>query len=232
MSKVFSRKTSYGRGISMDTPISGEMSAKSYNLTLTGVVFYGILVNAIMCSIIDPLEFFLNYNPITLFVAYIVLVIGGVVINNFCKSAIAKFIGYNMVVLPIGVVISVAVFAVGGIDSPVVMGACYYTALITAIMVIASYLFPNFFAKLGGVLLFSLITLLVVGILGRFIPALYAGGIYSYISACIFSLYIGFDVYRAQRFPKTVANAITAALDIYLDIANLFLDILRLLSDR
>jgi len=48
-----------------------------------------------------------------------------------------------------------------------------------------------------------------------------------WIAAGIFSLYIAYDIHRSQKFPKTLDNAVDCALDIYLDIANLFIRILR-----
>ena len=53
-----------------------------------------------------------------------------------------------------------------------------------------------------------------------------------WIAAGLFSLYIGFDLYRSQQFPKTLDNAVDCALDIYLDIANLFIRLLRVMSRR
>ena len=54
----------------------------------------------------------------------------------------------------------------------------------------------------------------------------------SSFAAAIFSLYIGYDMYRAQRYPKTADNAVDCAVDIYLDIINLFLRLLRILGRR
>jgi FtsH-binding integral membrane protein len=48
----------------------------------------------------------------------------------------------------------------------------------------------------------------------------------------IFSGYIGYDWARANQLPKTLDNAIDASAALYLDIVNLFLRILRLLSRR
>jgi len=56
--------------------------------------------------------------------------------------------------------------------------------------------------------------------------------IVSWISAIIFSLYIAYDVYRSQQFPPTIDNAIDSAIDIYLDIINLFLDILEIIGKK
>ena len=51
------------------------------------------------------------------------------------------------------------------------------------------------------------------------------------IGAVIFSLYIGYDYWKAQQYPKTVDNAVDSALDIYLDIINLFMRILSILGN-
>ena len=53
-----------------------------------------------------------------------------------------------------------------------------------------------------------------------------------WIVAGVFSLYIGFDVWRSQQFPKTVDNAVDCALDIYLDLANLFIRLLSILARK
>ena len=52
-----------------------------------------------------------------------------------------------------------------------------------------------------------------------------------WIAAGLFSLYIGYDIYRSQQYPKTLDNAVDSALDIYMDIANLFMRILSILGD-
>ncbi len=45
-------------------------------------------------------------------------------------------------------------------------------------------------------------------------------------------MYIGYDIYRSQQYPKTLDNAVDSALDIYMDIANLFIRILSILGKR
>ena len=54
--------------------------------------------------------------------------------------------------------------------------------------------------------------------------------IFLWVGAGIFTLYIGYDWYKAQAYPKTLDNAVDSALDLYLDIINLFLKILRILA--
>ena len=71
---------------------------------------------------------------------------------------------------------------------------------------------------------------MIVGIITFFVQGL--GYIYSIGVAALFSLYIGYDFYRSQQFAKTVDNAVDCALDIYLDIVNLFLALLRIFGNR
>jgi FtsH-binding integral membrane protein len=53
-----------------------------------------------------------------------------------------------------------------------------------------------------------------------------------YVIATLFSLYIAFDWARANKYPKTVNNAIASAFDIYYDIVNLFLRVLSIMGKR
>jgi FtsH-binding integral membrane protein len=124
-----------------------------------------------------------------------------------------------------GITVSLAV-NVGGFDPSVVWHAVITTAGVTVIMVAAGLLFPQFFAKLGSILFFGLIGVVIGVILSFFVRGVNLP--VTVISAGLFSLYIGYDVYRSQQFPRTVDNAVDCAIDIYLDIINLFLDLLRI----
>ena len=53
-----------------------------------------------------------------------------------------------------------------------------------------------------------------------------------WIAAGLFSLYLGYDIYRSQQYPKTIKNAVASALDIYLDLANLFIRLLEIMGKK
>lgn len=204
------------------------VSERKYNTILSGVVLYGLIINVIICALLgDSLAYI---SPLKIIIPYFVFTIIGMLMSSKSKNPIISFIGYNFVVLPIGALLSAAISEVGGIGSSVVLQAFICTTLVTVIMVILSILYPNFFSKLGWVLLITLTILVIIEILSilfRFtIPFV------SWISAVIFSLYIGYDFYRAQTFEKTIDNAIDCALDLYLDIINLFVDILSIFSNN
>ncbi len=200
------------------------ISTRAYNLIMGGVVLYGLVVNAILCAFSSQIA--ANINPLVLLIGYIVLVIVGMVITRKSKNAIISFLGYNLICVPLGLVISVMVEAYGGIDARPVQLAFIFTVGITLIMVLAAVAFPKVFEKLGKALFVALIAIAVVGIIQMFVPAF--RNIYSILGAGLFSLYIGFDFYRSQQFAKTADNAVDCAVDIYMDIANLFLFLLRI----
>lgn len=202
---------------------------RTYNTVLGGTVLEGIIVNVILCTLVGNVYDYIN--PLAFLILYFVCAIAGMTMSAKSDSPIISFIGYNMVVVPVGLVISTSVFAYGGVDSPIVTQAFLYTFIVVAIMVAASITFPEFFSKLGRVLGVALLTLILIQVVGIF-TGIGAGtnAWIAWIGAGIFSLYVGYDFWRSQQFEKTVDNAVDSAVDIYLDIANLFLYILRILG--
>lgn len=209
---------------------------RTYNMALGGSVMYGLILNIIMCVAIgNRLTTQINHNPIYsiyLLVGYIVCCIVGILMSSKSKSPVISFIGYNLVVVPIGLVLSLTVSAyVRAGAGDIVLQAIAYTAISAGCMIVLSIAFPDFFSGLGKILLGCLIGLLIAGIISAlFFPASY--NIITWVGAVIFALYIGYDYWRAQQFPKTLDNAIDCSLDIYLDIINLFIRILRILGSR
>lgn len=206
-----------------------EISARSYNLAIGGVVLYGILMNVGLCAVVgDKIAY---VNPILFFVTYVICCICGTVLSSKSDSALVSFLGFNLVAVPVGLVVSAAVSAyLGAGMADVVVQALVITALITGFMVAFSAFKPEFFEKLGGVLLACLLGLVVA----EMVLLLFGVDqiITAWIGAAVFSVYIGYDFYKAQMYPKTLDNAVDSALDIYLDVINLFLRILRILGSR
>ena len=82
---------------------------------------------------------------------------------------------------------------------------------------------------LGRTLLVALIVGLLAEVVATFLLG-YRGMLFDWLFVILFSGYIGYDVARSQAFPKTLDNAVDSALDIYLDIINLFIRLLSILS--
>ena len=197
-----------------------------YNMVMGGVVLYGIVVNIILCAVCSNI--FETVNPLVFLVLYLVCTIAGTIIAHKSDNAIISFVGYNLVVVPVGLLVATIVTAYGGLESSLVTQAFLFTAIITGCMIGAAIAFPGFFEKIGGILLAGLVGLLISGIVMVIIGV--DSALYSWFGAVLFSLYIGYDFYRSQQYEKTYDNAVDCALDIYLDIINLFIKILRILG--
>ncbi len=205
-----------------------EIDARTYNLVLGSVVLYGLIVNIIICATMGNSMRYVN--PLYLIIGYLVCAFAGMMMSSKSDNPVISFIGYNLVVVPSGLVVSVSVsiYVMEGAGD-IVLQAILYTTVITACMIGLSIAIPEFFSKIGGLLLGALIGLVLAELINIFFLHKDQSFI-AWIGAAIFSLYIGYDYWKAQQYPKTVDNAIDCAVDIYLDILNLFLRILRVLG--
>ena len=210
---------------------SAIISARAYNGTIGVMLLWGFLINYLMCWKIGSFtNIFPNMSPLAFIIGYFVVAIGGVILTNKATNPFLCFLGYNLAIIPFGLVISTAVQAYGGVGSNVVTLAFLYTLLIAVAMTATAVMFPNFFAKIGSALGAVLIGLILCEVVLMIFHVDQMAT--SWIAAGLFSLYLGYDMYRSQQFPKTVRNAIRSSLDIYLDLANLFLRLLQILGKR
>ena len=199
---------------------SDMIDDRTYNLAMGAVVLYGLFANFFVCLYgMDTAVNLVGSNPILFIIMYFVLCIAGVFISHKSDSPVISFLGYNLIVVPMGLVVAVSVYCYGGVSSPVVSQAVLYTGIITACMIGLATAFPGFFSRLGGILLAGLIGLVICEI------------IMLIVGVDIFSLYIGYDFWKAQEYPRTLDNAVDSAVDIYVDIIGLFLRILRILGN-
>lgn len=206
-----------------------SISTKSYNLILGGVLLYGFVMNAIMVLVAQNFMLGLieTISWIGFLIAYIVCAIAGSIIAVRSHNPIWSFVGYNLIAVPIGALLTLCL---PSYDPSKILLAIVLTGIVTLAMMMLSVMFPNFFAKLGPTLFFSLLIGLVVEIVAHLLG--YKGDIFNYLFVALFSLYIGYDWHKAQAYPKTVDNAIDSAIDLYLDIINLFVRILDLLDRK
>jgi len=202
------------------------LSPQVFYGALASSILYGLFTTAIIAYKVNEAGFIPNLWHII--ILGLVVPIIGIIIAMKSDNPIVSFIGYSMLVVPFGVVLS----PVLQVYSPdVITNAFGITATITFVMGLAGTMFPNIFSIMGPVLGLVLFGMVLVMIGQMFIPALRLG-IIDYIGAGLFSLYIGYDMYRANHVAKTLDNAIDISIDLYLDIVNLFLFVLRILGKK
>jgi hypothetical protein len=204
---------------------SDVLSERGFFFALGLAVMYGLAGTAIVAYQVAQLHHIPGLMEII--IVGLVVPILGILMAVKSDNPFISFVGYNMVVIPFGVILAPLV----NVYSPnVIRNAFGMTCCVTAVMCCLSTLYPAWFSRLGGILFSCLLGLVLVRVLQLFFPSLGEFTIIDWIGAGIFSLYIGYDWYRANNVPKTLDNAVDIALDLYLDIINLFLQILRIMG--
>lgn len=199
-----------------------SLSERTFFGALTGFVLYGLMLSYVATF----------FAPATLSILGLIL-LGFVLPIAGCFMAMSdnlgiSFIGYNMITIPFGLILGPVV---NQYAPDVVQNAVLLTAMITGVMGFAGITYPNFFRSIGSSLFVALIGLVVVRLIAIFVPTLNSFGIIDYAAAGIFSLYIGYDMFRATEATRSVGSALKIAVSLYLDIINLFLSLLSIFGN-
>jgi FtsH-binding integral membrane protein len=86
------------------------------------------------------------------------------------------------------------------------------------------------FSGLAPYLFVGVLGLFVVMIVNLFVGGTFLSGLIGWVGAVIFSLLLIYDVQRAKRAEDTMGNAVVITVGVYLDVINIFLFVLRILS--
>ena len=219
------------------TESSGQiLSDGIYNLAIGLTLGWGFLANFLIVwtvremNLVEPLR---EIHPLLFILGFFACAMGGVFLFNKSDKPAISFLGYNLVVLPFGLVITLVIsrYAEDPKYAGLVLEAIRTTGFVTLVMMMLGSIFPRFFQKIIGALTVALIAVIVVELIGRFVFEWQVGAT-DWIVAVIFCGYIGYDWGRANAIPKTLDNAIDSAAALYMDIINLFLRILRIMGRR
>jgi len=214
----------------LNSGVGDQISVRRYNAVMLLTLLWGFLVNTVMVYYfaIPIMRLLSGVSPLWIFIGYFVLAIAGIAISARSTNPWISFLGYNLLVLPIGVLLCLIL---PGIPVAIVTKAVLLTGIVTATMTLLGLVAPHVFLGMGRTLFIALI----VGILAELVATFlfhYTGTAFDWLFVVLFSGYIGYDVAKSQIYPKTVDNAVDCALDIYLDIINIFIRLLALLSRK
>lgn len=198
----------------------GELSIRAYNVTIGLVLLWGFAINVLICKFCT--DVFMSWNFTVVVIGYFIVAIAGIMMSTLSSSPFISFIGYNLVVLPVGVILSIALTEYDQIS---IMNALVTTSIVTIIMIVLASIIPNVFLSMGKVLFACLTGVIICEVIfmliGFYTPSLWDFGV-----ALIFCGYIGYDWAEAQTKAYTLDNAVDSVVGLYLDIINLFLRIL------
>ncbi|CAE6946656.1 Bax inhibitor-1 family protein [Ectopseudomonas khazarica] len=203
------------------------ISPAVYNLVIGLTLLWGFAVNWWMVDAIS-VEWIRSINIWVFFGGYFASCMLGVYLFSSSSNPLVSFVGYNLVVVPFGLIINLVV---SRYDANLVQQAIRLTALVTLGMMALGTLFPAFFQRIASALTIALLLVIVVELVEVLVFGI-RHGILDWIVVLIFCGYIGYDWGRANQIPKTLDNAIDSAAALYMDIINLFLRILRILGRK
>jgi len=206
-----------------------ELSRGQYNVLIGVHLLYGLALTAFICMkmpYILPQIYAVNPFVIT-FLSFAVSLLGGFLIGKK-ENYILSFLGYSVVVFAFGVPLAYTIFF---FPIHLIFIAAVLTFVVVLTMTVAAVFMPNAFLSLGKVLFISLIGL-VIAELFCFVLGIFTPNFLLLIGIFIFSLYVGYDWARGQQYPSTPSYACYTALELYMNIINLFIRILRLMGRR
>lgn len=224
---------SYNNGYNTQAPYQhtymrrDEITSQSYNMIIGAVLLYGFIINMIMVACCY--ELVASMNPIVFFIVYFVMALAGGFMVHHSSSPVVSFIGYNFIVIPMGLCLTLLInlYSFAGYQSTIIT-AFLITTIVTLAMMGLSAAFPDFFLSIGKTLFVSLLITVIAELILFFVGIQL--GIIDYVVVVIFCGYIGYDWAKANAQVKTVDNAIDSASELYVDIVNLFIRILRILA--
>ena len=120
------------------------MTLQGYNVLIGVLLLWGFVANALMYHYF--VDVFMSWNFTAVIFGYFVCCLIGIVINKVSDNAVLSFIGYNLVVVPVGVILSIALT---GYDQVTIMSAIYVTGIVTLVMIMLAVFFPKVFLSMG-----------------------------------------------------------------------------------
>lgn len=155
------------------------------------------------------LQFVINRSPLNLFLLYLFTFLEGV--------SISPIIAYYLVVSP-----------------TILAEAFLITALVSISLAIYAWTTHRDFSRLGDILFFGLILLIISSIVGLIFGGIFHTQLFvlliSIVGVAIFSGYVLFYVQRAKYMADTMPNAIGLTVSLFITVLNLFLYILQILA--
>ena len=203
-----------------------HLSRSTYNHIIGMLLIYGIVLNMFMCW--NFTDVFLQMNLYVVGIGYFVLASVGILMSVWSDNPFISFIGYNLVVAPIGVILSILV---SDMPHESIMNVCLITGCVTACMTMLSSAIPNIFLSIGKVLGVCLSIVIFIELIMIFVGKIHSNW-WDLLVALLFCLYIGYDWAAAQEDEPTLDNAVDAAVGLYLDIINLFIRLLASSSNK
>lgn len=138
----------------LNSGVGDQISVRRYNAVMLLTLLWGFLVNTVMVYYfaIPIMRLLSGVSPLWIFIGYFVLAIAGIAISARSTNPWISFLGYNLLVLPIGVLLCLIL---PGIPVAIVTKALLLTGIVTATMTLLGLVAPNVFLGMGRTLIMA-----------------------------------------------------------------------------
>lgn len=202
------------------------LSDRTFYLIIGAALLFGFLVNALEVMFLT--DYFLSWNPMVFLIVYLVMVLAGCLMSVLSKNPVIGFIGYCMVVLPLGALLAIYLPA---FSYKTITSAFLVTTFLSLFMVILSLVYPRAFSSIFALLGIALLVALIYQIVAIFTGFGNSTWV-DWLVVLLFSAYVGFDVSLARSRPRTVNNAVASACAIYMDLIYVFIRLVAIFGRR
>lgn len=193
------------------------LSDRAFYLLIGAALLFGFFVNALEVMFLT--DFFLSWNPTVFLIVYLVMVIVGCIMSVWSRNPVISLIGYCMVVLPLGAVLSIYLPA---FTYKTITSAFLVTTFLSLFMIILALVYPRVFNSIFALLGIAVLVALIYQIVAIFTG--FGNNTWvDWLIVLLFSAYVGFDVSLARVRPRTVNNAVASACAIYMDLIYVFI---------
>ena len=200
------------------------LTDRTYNLAIGLTLLAGILLDLMISYFLG--DAIARWSIAPVIIIYLAGSFGCTMVIYRSAKPVVSFLGFMGLAFAMGILLT---YLLTAYDLGSIQLAFTLTGAVFLVMVVLATVFPAFFLILGKCLGITLLVTIVIEVLATFLfPGVLA--ITDYVVVMIFCGYVGFDWARAQQYPKTLDNAIDCAADIYVDIVNLFIRILSIIS--
>lgn len=200
-----------------------QMTARSYNLAIGGVLLWGFIINALMCAFTSSM-FTAMYasHPVIFIIAYFAVSILGIVICHSENGTGMTFFGYNLIVFAVGTLLAICV---PQFDAVSIVNACVITVIVTLVMIGFSTFKPEVFLSMGKTLFICLSAAIIIECI-MLLFRIHIPTLWDFAIVILFCGYVGYDWALAQKKRKTMENAVNSCAGLYLDMINIFIRLL------
>jgi len=206
------------------------MSDRAFMFMLGFYVFFGLYLDILVSSMTYRWH---SPNFVMMLVLGLGIPFAGITLSRMSSNWMLSSVGYLLVVVPFGILLGpmLAMY-----NAASVLQAFTVTMVVAGGMWIVGVAIPpvakNWSAFIVGALLLFIGGNVVSMIMPLFHMQPVFMGVLPWIGAILFSALIVYDINKAMQLPKTPDNAVDSAVGVYLDIFNLFIQLLQIFGRR